>query len=185
MTGSKRGVSLFLGILELDPVRARSAITSAWPTGGMMSKSTHDLQDGVPSAIATGLGGPDPAEVIRSFYRSFELRDLSRLGSLLAEDVGWFHGPGVVPSSLAVSPPDAPNRDAVVSFLAELVDRSGGTCRWRLRQLLRHGNGAIVAVQEVTAGGLSLDTGYLLFTVRADVIQQVVVLTAVPSDRLG
>lgn len=123
----------------------------------------------------------DPAEVVRRFYRSLELRDLSRLGSLLADDVDWAHGPGVVPAALTVDPPEQPARDALIAFLASLVGLSGGTCHWRLQQLLRHGDGQIVAVHELTAGGVPMITGYLLFTVQADLIRRVVALTPVPS----
>lgn len=156
-----------------------------WATGGMMSQSADERRgDGRPG-LATERAGGDPAAVVRCFYRWFELRDLSQLSSLFAEEVAWLHGPGVVPSSLEVSPPRQIGRDTVLSFLAELVDQSGGTCRWRLRRLLSHEGGDVVAEQEITACGQSLDTGYLLFTVRGDLIQQVEVLSPVPSDAPG
>ena len=147
--------------------------------------TTLGIHDDDRSGIEPVIDVLDPADLVRRFYRSFELRDLSRLGSLLADDVDWALGPGVVPPALPVNPPNLADRQAVVSFLAALVDRSGGTCRWRLQQLLRHQTGAVLAVHEITASAAPMHTGYLLFTVNADLIQRVVVLTPVPSGPSG
>lgn len=147
--------------------------------------TTLGVHDDDRSEVTRSVAIPDPAEVVRRFYRSFELRDLSRLGSLLADDVAWAHGPGVVPPALSVAAPSEPGRQAVLSFLAALVDRSGGTCRWRLQQLLRHHGGMVLAVHEITAGDAAMSTGYLLFIVETDRIVRVVALTAVPSGPAG
>ena len=65
----------------------------------------------------------DPAETLRELYRSFELRDLGRLGRLLADEV--------VCRGLGDSGEQVAGRQELLADLAAAVAASAGTVTWR------------------------------------------------------
>jgi hypothetical protein len=88
----------------------------------------------------------------RRAYEDFESGDLDLLGVVMAQDVVW-HEPGR--SSLAG---DYKGPEAVLGFLAQLKDRSGGTLKIEILDVLSEPGRAVVFQRETaTKNGKDLD----------------------------
>jgi uncharacterized protein len=80
--------------------------------------------------------------VIRRAYQDFESRDLDLLGTVMAQDVVW-HEPGR--SSLAG---DYKGPEAVLGFLKELKEQSGGTFNIEILEVVSQPERAVVFQRE-------------------------------------
>ena len=90
--------------------------------------------------------------VIRRVYQDFESGDLDLLGTVMAQDVVW-HEPGR--SSLAG---DYKGPEAVLGFLRELKEQSGGTFNIEILEVVSQPERAVVFQRETAKrGGNVLD----------------------------
>ncbi len=133
-----------------------------------------------------------PDGVVRTLYRAFEIRDLSLLGSLLAEPVVWVHsGDATVPArtsdpklsepGMRPTPPNLPaaavvGRNDVLSHFESLVESSGGLPTWRLRCLYAHAIGRVVAVHEVVGSETDVSSECLLFEIGEGRVERLISL---------
>ncbi|MGH8962299.1 MAG: nuclear transport factor 2 family protein [Jatrophihabitantaceae bacterium] len=114
--------------------------------------------------------------VVRLLYQAFEVRDLTRIGTLLSDEAEWVD---------TTSSGRAVGRDAVLALLADEVRESGGSFALRLQQLYTDDDGHAVAFHEVTDASGQVHTRCLLFEVTDGRVGRVQGLAAVPSGRLG
>lgn len=117
-----------------------------------------------------------PDDLVRGLYRAFELRDLSRLATLLAPDVAWL---GSQPEA------DLTGRDATLDWLEGLIVTTDGAIAARLQRVYAHGGGRVVTFHEISGGDGTVRTGCLLWDVAADQICRVTPLRPVPSGIPG
>ena len=90
--------------------------------------------------------------LIRRAYQDFELGDLDLLRVVMAEDVVW-HEPGRSPLA-----GDHQGLEAVLAFLGQLKERSGGTFRIEVLDVLSEPERAVVLQRETAArDGQELD----------------------------
>jgi ketosteroid isomerase-like protein len=115
-----------------------------------------------------------PDEMVRSIYRWFELRDLSRIGSLLADNVVWMQSPADL---------SCVGKGRVLAHFELLIQSSAGHHRWRLQHLYTHGTGRVVSLHETTTTETSSAVyECLLFEVDVGLIERIVPLAPVPCS---
>jgi len=114
------------------------------------------------------------ASLIRRAYQDFESGDLDLLGVVMGQDVVW-HEPGR--SSLAA---DYKGLEAVLGFLGELRERSGGTFKIEILDVLSEPERAVVLQRETaTRNGKALDViAAVDFEIHHDKITEVTVYQA-------
>ncbi len=131
------------------------------------------------------LENPSGDEVIRGMYRSLELRDMSRVGRALAEDVRWLDPKATLAPDFALaSPEQLDGRDHVLLFLTDLIERTGGRYSVRLQSLFVHSDDRSVAFHEVTAGDTWCATGCVLYELGGGVIERVVAMSPARSTSI-
>ncbi|MEO8907568.1 MAG: nuclear transport factor 2 family protein [Microbacteriaceae bacterium] len=124
-----------------------------------------------------------PDAIVRELYRLVETRNLSRLGSLLADDVCWVNAIPVGAADAAVGEnPRLDGRTAVLEQLTELIDTSGGTFSLRLQSLFLDPEGTVVAFHEVSYPGRPLQTSCLVFSFDGEQIGALTALIPVPNS---
>lgn len=117
-----------------------------------------------------------PADLVRSAYRAVELRDLSLLGTMLAADVAWYGPPGPAGHAAQLL-----GRDAVLSRLTELVERSGGRFTVRLQRLYADPGRRVVAFHEIARRTGSPRTECMLYEIRDGRVRRAVSLAPMAS----
>ncbi|PRZ42047.1 hypothetical protein CLV47_107175 [Antricoccus suffuscus] len=121
-------------------------------------------------------------EVIRGMYRSLELRDMSRVGLALAEDVRWLNPKATLAPDFVIACPDRlEGRNHVLLFLTGLIEQTGGSYSVRLQSLFVHSNDRSIAFHEVTTGEKWCATGCVLYELGGGVIQRVVAMSPARS----
>ena len=180
---------------------------------GLWTESTESLRvEGVavmtehptratPDSRTTPPRSGTPDDVVRDVYRAFELRDLSRLGSLLETHVTWMPPVDRVTSRQSTAPGgrptmvDAPaagpstpgragvivGRERVLDHFEALVESTGGRCHWRLQFLYAHPAGRVVAMHEVVTDGIEVANECLLFEIAGGKVGRIVPLSPVRS----
>lgn len=124
-----------------------------------------------------------PDVVVRHFYRAVETRNLSRLGSLLIDEVTWVNPvSGLSALDGRKDPTTLVGRTAILERLASLIDHSGGVFDLRLQSLFLDPDNVVVAFQEASLPGVPLQTSCLVFTFRANRISALATLIPVPNS---
>jgi ketosteroid isomerase-like protein len=99
------------------------------------------------------MGAEENVEVMQRAYDAFNKADLDTLTETFDENAVW-HAPGRTPLA-----GDYEGRDATFAYLGGLGEKTDGTFRANLRQLVPGEDGLVVGVQRSTAerAGKSLD----------------------------
>jgi len=79
-------------------------------------------------------------QILRSGYESFAARDVDAVLAVFADDITW-HVPGRSPMAA-----DYTGHDEVVRFIQMLGERSDGTFRLEVHDILDNGDGRLVAL---------------------------------------